>query len=133
MTKITEKKAKKKVDKGKKKITEDDAQKVLDKQAEIEKKFKGDGPLGKFISDLKILFSVVQDYVKGDYREIPWLTIAAIVFALLYVLSPIDLIPDFIPVIGLVDDALVIAACLAMVEQDLNKYVEWKKTKRMTH
>ena len=83
--------------------------------------------MGKFISDLKILFSVVQDYVKGDYREIPWLTIAAIVFALLYVLSPIDLIPDFIPVIGLVDDALVIAACLAMVEQDLNKYVEWKK------
>ena len=127
MAKVTEKKAKKAVDKGKKKVTEDDAQKVLDKKKEIEEKFKGAGPLGKFVSDLKILFSVVQDYVKGEYREIPWLTIAAIVFALLYVLSPIDLIPDFIPIIGYVDDALVVAACLALVEEDLNKYVEWKK------
>ncbi len=127
MAKITGKQAKKAVDKGSKKVTEDDAQKVLDKKKEIEDKFKSAGPLGKFVSDLKILFSVVQDYIKGDYREIPWLTIAAIVFALLYVLSPIDLIPDFIPVIGYVDDALIVAACLALVEQDLAQYVEWKK------
>lgn len=42
-------------------------------------------------------------------------------------LSPIDLIPDFIPVVGYVDDALVVAACLAMVESDLEIYKEWKK------
>ena len=52
--------------------------------------------------------------------------IAAIVAALLYVLSPIDLIPDFIPIIGYVDDALVVSACLAMVKQDLHAYRNWK-------
>ena len=42
------------------------------------------------------------------------------------VLSPIDLIPDVIPVVGLVDDAAVIAICLLMIEQELHDYSEWK-------
>ena len=107
-------------------ITEDDLQKVLDKQKEIENKFKGSGPLGRFIADLKLLFSLVKDYVNGHYREIPWYSVTAIVAALLYVLSPIDLVPDFIPVLGTVDDGLVIAACLAMIETDLHDYKQWK-------
>ena len=46
--------------------------------------------------------------------------------ALLYVLSPIDLIPDFIPVVGYVDDALVVAVCIKLVQADLDKYRDWK-------
>jgi uncharacterized membrane protein YkvA (DUF1232 family) len=57
---------------------------------------------------------------------------AAIVAALLYVLSPIDLLPDFIPIVGYVDDALVVAACLALVEQDLINYKEWKKQQALS-
>lgn len=109
-----------------KRITEDDVNKVLEKQAEIEKKFKGEGPLGQFIADAKLLFSVVRDYANGSYRAIPFWTIAAIVAALLYVLSPVDLIPDFIPVVGYLDDAAVVGVCLTMVRQDLHAYKQWK-------
>lgn len=126
MAKVTKEQAEDALKNGAGKITEDDLQKVLDKQREIEDKFKSNGPLGRFIEDLKLLFSIIKDYVSGDYREVPWWSIAAIAFALLYVLSPIDLIPDFIPVIGYVDDALVVSACLAMVEADLHAYKEWK-------
>jgi len=126
MTKVSKKKAEEHLKNAQKNVTEDDLKKVLDKRAEIEEKFKGNGPLGKFVADLKLLFSLVQDYFKGEYRKIPFWTIAAIVAALLYVLNPIDLIPDFIPVVGYVDDALVVAVCLAMVEQDLLKYKDWK-------
>ncbi|PKN33214.1 MAG: hypothetical protein CVU61_14455 [Deltaproteobacteria bacterium HGW-Deltaproteobacteria-19] len=126
MTTVTQQQAKEQLMKGAEKVTEDDIKKVIDKQAEIEDKFRSSGPLGRFITDLKLLFSIIQDYFKGTYREVPFWAIAAITAALLYVLSPIDLIPDFIPVIGLVDDALVVAACLAMVEQDLHRYREWK-------
>ncbi|NJL72636.1 MAG: DUF1232 domain-containing protein [Candidatus Competibacteraceae bacterium] len=69
---------------------------------------------------------MVKDYWNKEYREVPWFTIAAIVAALIYVLSPIDLIPDVIPVIGLVDDAMVIAVCLRLCEQDLHKWQQWK-------
>lgn len=124
--KVTKKLAEKELKKGAKNVTEDDLKKVLDKRNEIEEKFKGNGPLGRFVADLKLLYSIIQDYIKGEYREIPYWSIAAIVAALLYVLSPVDLIPDFIPVIGYVDDALVVATCLTMVEQDLHNYKEWK-------
>jgi uncharacterized membrane protein YkvA (DUF1232 family) len=124
--KSDKKQAEAELKKGAKNITEDDLKKVLDKRDEIEQKFKGNGPLGRFVADMKLLFSIIKDYASGEYRKIPFWSIAAIVAALLYVLSPADLIPDVIPVIGLVDDALVVAACLAMVEQDLHDYKDWK-------
>ncbi len=126
MAKVSKQQAEDALKNGAKNVTEDDLQKVLDKQKEIEDKFKGNGPLGRFIEDIKLMFAIIKDYVNGDYRKIPWWSIAAIIAALLYVLNPMDLIPDFIPVIGYVDDALVVATCLAMVETDLHKYKDWK-------
>lgn len=123
--------AKKKVNedfikRGASKVGDDDFKKVTDKADEIRAKFEKGGPLGRFVNDVKLLISIVQDYTKGNYREIPYLSVAAIVFALIYVLSPVDLIPDFIPVVGYVDDAAVVGLCLVMVEQDLHDYKAWK-------
>jgi uncharacterized membrane protein YkvA (DUF1232 family) len=132
MAKVTKKQAEEELERRAKNVTEDDLKKVLDKRDEIEEKLKGNGPLGRFVADFKLLFSIIQDYIKGEYREIPYWSIAAIVAALLYVLNPFDLIPDFIPGVGYVDDALVVAVCLAMVEQDLHDYKEWKKKQART-
>ena len=123
---VTKKQAEEELKKGALRITEEDVQKVLDRREKIEKKFKSEGPLGRFVADAKLMFALVRDYANGSYRRVPFWTIAAIVAALLYVLSPIDLIPDFIPIIGYVDDALVVSACLAMVKQDLHAYRNWK-------
>ncbi len=128
MTKISSEQAQDELKKGMRNVTEEDVQKVLDKQEEIEKKFKSGGPLGKFITEIKLLFTLIKDYVSGEYREIPWWTISAVVAALIYVLSPIDLIPDFIPIIGYIDDAAVVAACLKLIQNDLQKYQTWKNS-----
>ncbi len=73
--------------------------------------------------------SLVKDYYQGNYKDIPYKTISAVVVGLLYILNPIDIIPDFIPLIGYIDDALVIVItfCLKLVEKDLHKYQSWKK------
>ena len=125
--KVTKKQAQEELDKRSKKVSEDDVRRVLEKRDEIEQKFSGSGTLGRFVADIKILFSMIGDYWDGSYREIPWTTVASAVAGLAYVLSPIDLIPDFIPVIGLVDDALVIGLVLAAIDSDLQSYVAWKK------
>lgn len=108
------------------KISQSDVGKVFDKSDSIRDKFEHAGPLGRYLEDVKLLISIVRDYWKGEYRSIPWWAISAIVFALLYVVSPVDLIPDFIPVIGYLDDAAVVSVCLMLVEQELAGYKRWK-------
>lgn len=107
-------------------ISNQDLGRVVDRGDEIKQQFSKGGPLGRFVNDVQLLVAIVQDYVRGDYREIPWLSVASIAFALLYVLNPLDLIPDVIPVVGQLDDAAVVGLCLVMVEQDLHNYRDWK-------
>jgi len=107
-------------------VTDQDIEKVLDKSEDIRRQFESEGPLRKFVDDFKLLMALVKDYWHGKYRRIPFWTIAAITAALLYVLNPFDLIPDFIPGLGQIDDAAVVAACLLLVRQDLQKYKRWK-------
>jgi uncharacterized membrane protein YkvA (DUF1232 family) len=112
---------------GSPKIQEKDLEKVVNKSDEIQKKFRSRGPLQRFVDDGRLLIAAARDYWAGRYRRMPWGTVAAVVFTLLYVLNPLDLIPDVLPIIGELDDAAVIAACLFLVEMDLTKYREWKE------
>jgi uncharacterized membrane protein YkvA (DUF1232 family) len=122
----TEKQTQDALNENAKKIKKEDIQKVLNKQKEIEEKFSPDGPLGGLLFDIELLISLIQDYDKGAYREIPWESMAGILTALLYVISSVDLIPDFIPVVGTLDDAAVVAVCLKLVKNDLDAYTLWK-------
>jgi uncharacterized membrane protein YkvA (DUF1232 family) len=115
------------VKEGAQKVTEKDVEKVLDRSEDIQKKFNTRGPLGRFIEDGKLLLALVKDYRSKVYRQTPYGTIAAIVFTLIYVFNPFDLMPDVLPVIGQVDDVAVMGACLILVEQDLHKYKNWKE------
>ncbi len=126
MTQSTEKQTEDALHEGAKKIKKEDLQKVLSKQKEIEEKFQPDGPLGGLLFDVELLISLIQDYDQGNYQEIGWESLSGILTALLYVISPIDLIPDFIPLIGTLDDAVVVAVCLKLVKNDLDAYALWK-------
>lgn len=127
MVKVTKKQIEEELRKGAQNITENDLKEVIGRIDEIEKKIEEHGPLRRFISDVKLLCSIIKDYASGEYRKIPWWSIAAIVFTLLYILNPIDLIPDFLFFAGYIDDVAIVAACLFLVEQDLYAYREWKK------
>lgn len=123
---ITDEQAKAELDKRASKISDNDVKKILDQESDLLSKVTGaGGPLGKLLDDVKTLFSMIKDYWNGDYREVPWTTIAAAAAALAYVLSPIDLIPDFIPVVGLIDDALVVTLCIKAIQTDLESYKAW--------
>ena len=99
---------------------------LLNEGENLQKKLKDNNDLSRFFKDVSLLLGLIKDYYLGNYRVVPYTTIAAAVVGLLYVVNPIDLIPDFIPVIGYIDDALVIALCLRMAERDLKKYALWK-------
>ena len=114
------------IENGSKKISNGDVQKVVEKADAIRQKFTGGGPLSRFIEDGQLLIALVKDYWSGAYRQVPYATIAAVVFTLIYVLNPLDLVPDVLPIIGELDDATVFAGCLLFIEHDLQVYKAWK-------
>lgn len=105
---------------------------ILSKEDRIKNQVDKDRGLERYAKDLMLLMSLVKDYYQGNYRNIPYKTVSAAVVGLLYVLNPIDIIPDFIPFIGQIDDALVIGFCLRLMEKDLNKYKTWKNEQSLS-
>ena len=119
------------VKEGAEEVTPKDIDTVVEKSEDIKEKFSARGPLKRFIVDARLLTALVKDWRAGKYRQALYGTIAAVVFALLYVFNPFDLVPDVLPFVGAVDDAAVIGACLMLIERDLNKYRNWKEGQPM--
>ena len=93
----------------------------------LEKKLSLIPIAGGMLAEIPVLISLVKAYIEKRYANVPIGTVIAIVGALLYFLSPIDLVPDLLPAIGLVDDAAVIALALKLVHDDVKEYQSWKK------
>jgi uncharacterized membrane protein YkvA (DUF1232 family) len=83
------------------------------------------GPLEEMVNMLKVLFSLVKDYLNGSYKVIPKASIIVIIGALIYFVSPFDFYLDFLPG-GYVDDALVIGLAYKQIKADIEKYKVWK-------
>ena len=109
------------------KLLDADLEYILKEEEKLKEKLKDSSPLERFTTDVILFISLVKDYSQGNYRDIPYKTISAVVFGLVYIINPLDIVPDFIPAIGHIDDALIIAFCLKLVEKDLHKYQAWKQ------
>lgn len=106
--------------------TVDDVDDAIAKEESIVDKINNSGMLRKYSQLAKIMFMMIKDYRKGIYNNVPWFSIAGITVALLYVFSPIDFIPDFIPGLGFIDDLTVISFITGWIESDLHRYLDWK-------
>ena len=99
---------------------------VLNNTADILNK-SADGPLAKFFDDIKTMCQMVKAWAKKEYKGVPVKTIGMIILTLVYVFSPIDIIPDCIPGIGLVDDAAMVGFCIAAARSDIEDFRVWAR------
>lgn len=86
--------------------------------------------IGRLWADLPLLVRLFRAWKNGSYRGLSVRTLASMAAALLYVLSPVDLVPDFIPGIGMIDDVVVLALLLQSLAQDLAAFRAWEQTRR---
>lgn len=105
---------------------DDTIHRVNEKAEDIENKFAKGKALKALMEQGHVMIQMVKDYVKRDYREVPYWAISAVALALLYVLNPLDVIPDVIFGVGYLDDATVVAFALRLIEKELDKYKAWK-------
>ena len=80
-------------------------------------------------TDLISLLRMIRAWARGEYERLPRKTIIVAIAAVIYFLNPFDLVPVFIPGIGYLDDAAVIAFVLSSIRQDVHKFLDWESQK----
>jgi uncharacterized membrane protein YkvA (DUF1232 family) len=83
--------------------------------------------IGRLWTDLPLLVRLLKAWKDGSYRGLSVRTLASLVAALIYVVSPVDLMPDLIPGIGVIDDAAVLVFLLHSMAQDLAAFRVWEQ------
>ena len=108
-------------------VLEDDSkrQAIIEKAFNLCERLSGLPVVGTYIGDIPKLCAMVSDYASGAYREVPLSTIITVLGAIVYFVSPVDAIPDTIPVLGYVDDMAFIRMILSTMHGDIKRYYTW--------
>ena len=72
------------------------------------------------------MLRLIRAYSQGDYRDVPESTLVVIVAAIIYVMNPLDVIPDALPALGFLDDATVLALAVRRSRQALDDFMIWE-------
>ena len=87
------------------------------------------GPFAETWPYLMAMIRLIRAYHQGEYRDISSSHLLTMVTALIYFVSPFDVIPDSVPVIGHIDDAMVVRLALKSVAADLDTFMAWETSK----
>ncbi|MET3729772.1 uncharacterized membrane protein YkvA (DUF1232 family) [Fictibacillus halophilus] len=80
-------------------------------------------------SQVKALVRMVKSYKRGDYRDVSKKSLVLVVAGLLYFVSPIDAVPDFLIGAGLLDDATVLAFIFSTLSSEISAFQAWEEEK----
>lgn len=76
--------------------------------------------------EVDLLIRLARAWATGKYRSIGIGSLLIVIGAIVYLLDPFDVIPDFIPFLGLTDDATVVGLAISRVRKELDKFEEWE-------
>jgi len=108
-----------------------DKQKAAQLLAEaIEKAKRNKGALINLWNKLTALFRLINAWVKGEYTDVSLKTILWVTAAIIYFVNPFDVMPDFIPGVGYIDDVVVILFVINTIRHALDKFLEWERSQK---
>lgn len=120
LTKYTQKAERTAKDPNRLKKLLEDSQEKIGKMARDDEKVQG------FMGMLKTLIRMLRAYLNGSYKVIPWKTLILMIGTLIYFVSPLDFIPDFIPITGFIDDLGLVVWLFNRVQKDIRAFEEWE-------
>jgi uncharacterized membrane protein YkvA (DUF1232 family) len=96
--------------------------------SKLASKDSGDNKFKQVFDVARTLIRLVRNYISGSYRQVDTTTIVSGLAVLLYILSPIDLVPDFVPIVGFLDDLALISWFIEKFQGEISRFREWEKT-----
>lgn len=106
-----------------------DSERMKDLLSSASVKVKDNNQLAGMIDDIGMALSLARDYSKKNYKDVSKAAIASIVAGIIYLVNPMDIIPDFL-FAGFLDDAAVFGYILTRVKDELDKYRSWKDSNK---
>ncbi len=91
------------------------------------------GVVQEIKNDIVTLSRIVKAYATSEYREIQLKSLLIILASLIYFLSPIDFIPDFIPILGLTDDLALLSYVLKTIADEIERFEIWEFNKKLNN
>lgn len=82
----------------------------------------------EFRAKIDVLLRMAKSHISGEFKAFSWRTILLIVFGLLYFIAPLDVIPDFLPVLGYSDDVSIVYFIFQKLSDDISRFHEWEIT-----
>ena len=99
----------------------------IDKAARKLEPLTGLPIIGGTIAEVQDIISMLDDYYHGRYKKIPTAALLGSLVIIAYLVSPVDLIPDNVPILGFIDDAFIINFFVILcVDKELERYRQWR-------
>lgn len=78
------------------------------------------------VERVRVLIRMVRAYASGRYRGIKVTNLLLLVAAIVYFVTPLDFVPDFIPITGFVDDFTVVLWVYGKLQEEIDAYLAWE-------
>ena len=88
---------------------------------------KNNTRIQKLIEPVSVFIRMIKAHFAGTHK-LSGTTLGLLLLALVYFLSPFDLIPDFLGIFGFADDLSVILAVYAKVKDEIEQFLDWERT-----
>ena len=85
-------------------------------------------PFGEAWPYFQTMLRLIRAYSEGRYRDVPESTLIVMVAAIVYLVNPLDVIPDALPALGYLDDATVVALAVRRSREALDDFMTWEIT-----
>lgn len=89
----------------------------------------GNRTLSEMWGKMMTLFRLIKSSIKNEYTEVPRAKVLLGIAAILYFVSPVDILPDFLPIFGFVDDAALFAWFLKQASPEIAKFEAWENSR----
>ena len=87
------------------------------------------GPFAETWPYLMAMIRLIRAFHQHEYRDISAQNLLVVVAAIIYFVSPFDVIPDSVPILGNIDDAFVVRLAMKSVGADLDAFMAWETSR----